>query len=252
MSIVVTALKILGLLFIFYILVLTVCALLADPRKTYTEESKLYRFLLNTATWVVLKCARVRIHVEGENRIPHDSRFLLVSNHLSNFDPIVTWYILRKYQLAFISKPENFKIPWFGRIIRKCCFLPIQRNDIALSIGTFHKAADLMKADSASVAVYPEGTRSKTGALQPFHSVVFYTAKVAKVPVTVMRIGGTPDIKKHFPLHHTDVYITIIETIPKEWVLANDIKNISERAEKDILKSEREMCFDEQDLLYPV
>ena len=55
-------------------------------------------------------------------KIPEGTRFVLVGNHQSKFDPILSWYILRKKDIAFISKPENFKQPIFGRIIRKCCF----------------------------------------------------------------------------------------------------------------------------------
>lgn len=65
----------------------------------------------------------IYIHTEGIDKIPKDGRFLFVSNHRSNFDPILTWYVLKDYDLAFISKAENFRIPIFGRIIRKCCFI---------------------------------------------------------------------------------------------------------------------------------
>ena len=65
----------------------------------------------------------------GIDKIPKDGRFLFVSNHRSIFDPILTWYVLKDYDLAFILKAENFRIPIFGRIIRKCCFMAIDREN---------------------------------------------------------------------------------------------------------------------------
>ncbi len=253
MNTVMLILKGIGITVILYVILLTVSSLLVNPKKTYEKENRYYRFLLNFSTAWALKCARVRIQAEGMDRLPPNGRFLLVSNHVSNFDPIVTWYALRAYRLAFISKPENFKVPWFGRIIRKCCFLPIQRKDVALSIDTFRQGAALMKNGSVSVAVYPEGTRSKTGDLLPFHPIVFYMAKAANVPVAVMRIDGTREIRRRFPWRSTEVQIRIIETIPVSWVAAHDMKEICLRAEDDILHPEmKEDSSSEQDLLYPV
>lgn len=94
-------------------------------------------------------------------KLPKNERFLLVCNHRSKFDPILTWYVLRDYNLAFISKPENF---------RRCCFMAIDRENPRNALKTIHQAAELIKQNEVSVAVYPEGTRSKTCELLPFHN----------------------------------------------------------------------------------
>ena len=110
-------------LLLIYLLFLGVCGLLVNPEKEYDKNSPFYRFLLDSATAAVMKLLRIRVHVSGAEKIPKDTKVLFVSNHRSNFDPIVTWYALKKWKIAFISKPSNFKIPFFGRIIRKCCFI---------------------------------------------------------------------------------------------------------------------------------
>lgn len=38
---------------------------------------------------------------------------MFVGNHRSNFDPIIEWLVLKPWDIAFISKGENFKIPFF-------------------------------------------------------------------------------------------------------------------------------------------
>ena len=197
-------------LFVLYVLLLAVSALLVDPESEYDREDPFYRFLLNSATVLGIVLLRIRVHASGIERIPRDAKILFVENHRSNFDPIVTWYALKKWKMAFISKPENFRIPLFGRIIRKCCFLPIDRENPRNAIVTIQKAAALLEKGTLSVGVYPEGTRSKTRELLPFHNGVFKIAQKAGAPIVVLCISGTENISKNTPFRPTDVYLDVV------------------------------------------
>ena len=176
-----------------YILLLCVSSLFVDRTREYERDSAFYRFLLNSATACALVICRLKVRVTRAEKLP-EGRFLFVCNHRSKFDPIISWYIFRKNHLAFISKPENFNVPVFGRFIRKCCFMAIDRSDARSSLGTFTKAAELMKNDVVSVGVYPEGTRNRDGSLLPFHDGVFIIARKADVPIVVAAIDVTEKI----------------------------------------------------------
>ena len=201
---------------ILYFLFLGVCALLVSPDKTYEKNSPFYRFLLESATAVAIKLLRIRVHISGIEKIPKDEKVLFVCNHRSNYDPLITWCALNKWKIAFVSKPENFKVPFFGRIIRKCCFLPIDRENPRKAIVTINKAAKLLKKQEVSVGIYPEGTRSKNCRLLPFHNGVFKIAQKAEVPIVVLSITGTEKIFKRTPFQHTDVYLDVLELFPSE------------------------------------
>ncbi|MBQ3147441.1 MAG: 1-acyl-sn-glycerol-3-phosphate acyltransferase [Oscillospiraceae bacterium] len=207
--------------FLLYVLFLGVCCLFIDPQKEYDKDSPFYRFLLDSATAAAIKLLRIRVHVSGAENIPKDAKVLFVSNHRSNFDPIITWYALKKWKLAFVSKPSNFKIPFFGRIIRKCCFLPIDRKNPKKAIVTINKAAKLLKEQEVSVGIYPEGTRSKTCVLLPMHNGVFKVAQKAEAPIVVLSITGTEKISGRTPFRPTDVYLDVLEVFPGE-----NIKNM--------------------------
>ena len=214
---------------ISFILLLLISSLFVDPKRDYQKNSKYYRWLLHTATNAVLKVLGVHIHVSGMEKVPKDTRFLLVSNHRSNYDPIVTWHVFRDYDLSFVSKPENFKIPMFGRIIRKCCFLPIDRENPKNAIVTINKAAELIKADTVSVGIYPEGTRSREENMLPFHNGVFKIAQKADVPIVVITVTGTDRICKRI-FRGTDVRVNILDVIPAEKVKAMKTAEIGELA----------------------
>ena len=132
---------------------------------------------------------------------------------------------MKKYDLAFISKPENFKIPWFGRIIRRCCFMPIDRSSARNAMESVTRAAGLLKANEVSIAVYPEGTRS-AGELLPFHNSVFKIAKWADVPIVAVTVTGTADISKRFPFRATDVHLQVVGVLNREYVAAHKTNEI--------------------------
>lgn len=215
-----------------YAIFTAVCSIFVDPGKEYEHNSRFYRFLLNSWTAVAIRLLRLRIKAVGLEKIPRDTRFVMVCNHRSNLDPIVTWYLLKDYDLAFISKPENFKIPFFGRIIRKCCFLPIDRVNPRNALRTIEKAAELIKNDEVSIGVYPEGTRNKSDAvLLPFHNGVFKIAQRADVPVVVATVKGTEQVSKRYPFRSTRIVFEVLDVIPPEELPARRTVELGKKIE---------------------
>ena len=210
-------------------------ALFVNPKKNYTNDSKLFRTILNAVSVIALKIMRVKIQVSGAEKLPHGQKLLFVGNHRSNFDPIITWYSLRDWKIAYISKASNFKIPIFGRIIRRCCFMAIDRESPRKAINTINQASELLKSKEVSVGVYPEGTRSKNGELLPFHNGVLRIAQKANASIAVVILKGTEKIHKNYPFHRTCVEMIIAEVIPSEQVsstrsaeLGDKVRNIIE------------------------
>ncbi len=224
-------------LFIVYVLIMTVSAYVIKPVE-YTHNSAYYRFLLTISHVWVFFVARIKVEVEGREKIPKGTRYLFVSNHRSNFDPLVAWRVFSKENLAFISKEGNFHVPWFGRIIRKCCCLAIDRHDPEKALVTIKKAADLLKRDEVSVGIYPEGTRSTTGELLPFHNAVFKIAQMAKVPIVVTTIEGTENICKNYIRRRTTVYLKVVDVISAQEVCeAHGTAAIGARVREDMIAS---------------
>lgn len=228
-------LGIIGLL-AFLFLFIGVCSLFADRNKVYDKESGFFRFLLTYSTAIASVLIRIRLRVTGREKLP-EGRFLLVSNHRSKFDPILTWLAFGKYHIAFISKPENFKVPIYGRIIRKCCFMAIDRENPREALKTINQAAKLMKNDEVSVGVYPEGTRNYGEGLLPFHNAVFKAAVKAEVPIVVMTIKGADKIQNNYPLHSSKVEIDVLETIEAERVKKMKTSQIGEYVSKIMIKN---------------
>ena len=219
------------------LLVLCISARCVDLNRQYEKESRWYRALLLIATAVTCIALRVRFHVSGKECVPKDGSFLLVCNHRSKFDPILTWFLFPKKKIVYLTKPENMQIPAFGRIVHRLRFIQIDRTSIGASAAAFRRGTELLQEPDTIVAVYPEGTRSLDCSLLPFHAVVFTMAKHAKVPVVVMSIRGTEKIKQNMPWHTSPVRFYFIETIPAEWIAQNKTRDLCARAERGIRAS---------------
>lgn len=228
----------LGILFVLflYVFFIFICSLFINPQKEYSHNSAFYRFLLNSASIAALKLLRIKVHTTGLEKLTANERPLFVCNHRSNFDPIITWCVLRKWQPAFISKAENFKVPIFGRFIRKCCFMAIDRENPRKAIVTINRAAKLLEKGEVSVGVYPEGTRSKSGVLLPFHNGVFKIAQKSNKPIVVLSISGTEKISKNLlKCKASHVYLDVLEVIPAEEVRKTKTDYIGEQVQNKIL-----------------
>lgn len=194
-------------------------ALLAafSRNRDYDKVSGFYRAVFMAYLRLALFFCRVKIRVTGKEKLDSLSgKFLLVGNHRSNFDPFVTAVALRNKNIAFISKPENFRVPFFGKIARKCLYTAIDRENPRNAIKTVNRTAELIKNGVISYGVYPEGTRGKGVNMLPFHDGVFKIAQKAGAPIVVVAIRGTEKIHKNAPRRKTVVNLDVVEIIGAE------------------------------------
>ena len=204
---------------VLHVLFVYICSLFINKNKYCEKPSKFCKFWMDKTINLLFDVFRIKVIVDGIEKLPTDRRFLFVSNHRSNFDPLICIDKLSKYNIAFISKPENFKLPIVGQFISRCCFLAIDRENARNAMKTIHKATDYVKNDIVSMAVYPEGTRSKTGELLDFKDGVFYIAKKVPCPIVVSTVKNTENAFKHIIIKQTKVYLNIIDIIePEEFV----------------------------------
>ena len=218
---------------LLFLLVLAVSCLFVDPKKPVETPSPYFRFLLNQFSKLAFDLGGVRVHAAGLERVPREGRFLLVSNHLFAFDPIVFYYAMPRAELAFVSKTENFSLPIVAQVMRKILCLPLDRNNDREALKAILKAIQFLKEDKASIAVFPEGGTSKSGLLQPFRNGAFKIAQKAGVPIVVCALTNTKAILKNMFRRKTDVYLDVLDVVPASEVTAHKTTaEISDRVHK--------------------
>ena len=211
------------LYFIFWVCV----AQTVDITRPIQEQKPIYRYGVADIATALCSYAHVHTEVRGKELLPKDRRFLMVCNHRAAFDPIVKASVLKDYNLAFITKPSNLQIPLIASLAYGAGFIPLNRENDREALKSILQAIDYLKRDLCSMVVYPEGTRTKTGKLLPFHAGSFKIAQKAKVPVVVAAIQGTENVGKNFPFRRTDVQLDVLEVIPAEKVKAMTTQDLS-------------------------
>ena len=201
-----------------------------DKNKPVERQSELCRRGIANMASFVDAYLRVKVTVTGMEKLPKDSRFLFICNHLSMADPIVVWDKLRDYNISFIGKPSLSKLPILWRLAYGAGCLAIDRENDREALKTIITAANYLKKDICAMGIYPEGTRSKDGKMLPFRAGAFKIAQKANVPLVIASISGTDKIKRRCPLRSTRVNLNILEVIPAEKVKSLGTAELSEYA----------------------
>ena len=127
-----------------------------------------------------------RIKVEGRKNVPKGG-CLIVSNHVSFMDPTtVGWAVAR--EIYYLGRKSLFKPPFWSWFLPICNVLPIERD--GHDIGGLRRIIKMLKAGHA-VLLFPEGTRSPDGGIQPAEPGAGLVALKAGVCILPVRVFGT-------------------------------------------------------------
>lgn len=127
-----------------------------------------------------------RIRIEGRENVPSGG-CLIVSNHVSFMDPTtVGWAVAR--EIYYLGRKSLFKPPFWSWFLPICNVLPIERD--AHDIAGLRRIIKMLKEGHA-VVLFPEGTRSTDGAIQPAEPGAGLVALKAGVPILPVRVFGT-------------------------------------------------------------
>lgn len=181
-------------------------AFMAKDAKDTSKRSLLKRY--NRLRYLVLRLNndfRIDSYVEGYSKIrslqEEGVTFLLVSNHMSDYDPLYSLSFLTR-PISFVAKEETKKFPFIGKAIASVDGLFLPRSDLRTSLGIMKTLEERLRCGFSNYLIYPEGTRNKdpehTDSL-PFHPGSFKSAMRANVVIVPMALYGTFRVLKAAP-----------------------------------------------------
>ncbi len=131
----------------------------------HQKSVEVFNFFI-LAGWYVMGCS---VKFTQKVALPADRTIIFICNHQSMFDiPGIIWF-LRKYTPKFVSKKELARgIPGISYNLRVGNAALIDRNDPKQAIAEILRFAKHIYENKFSAAIFPEGTRSRTGKLKPF------------------------------------------------------------------------------------
>ena len=200
------------LLFLIMLIVLFFIGLFFNMNKSNDKPSKFALFFVNNINYLLCKLARVKIKVNNKDLMPNED-VIIVTNHISNFDPMVVMKTYHRKKIYCITKYGNLKIPLCGPYIYKAGFIPINRENPKEGVKAIKKAVSYLDNKIGSIYICPEGTRSKDGRLHEFHPGSFKLALWSNKPIVVISVKNTNMIHKNFPFKRTNVELNVLKVI---------------------------------------
>jgi len=154
--------------------------------------SQWFYFHSRVLSGFIFKLVGLKLHVsmsESAQKIMKDKKAVcFFSNHTSMLDiPAVVF--VSKVQTGFVAKAVVRKIPAINLLAKamKCVF--IDRSNRQDSINGIRNGVKILESGH-SMLVFPEGTRSKTGAIAPFKPGSFRLAMESHTPIIPVTIKG--------------------------------------------------------------
>ena len=125
--------------------------------------------------------------VYNPERVPLEGPVILASNHASFLDPPLVGSRLRR-GINYLARESLFRFPVLGWVLRKWNSVPVDREGGGAA--GLRAILDRLLAGGA-IILFPEGTRTRTGDLQPARSGIGLTVIKSAAPVVPVRVFGT-------------------------------------------------------------
>ena len=205
-----------------------------DPRKRLLHQFTCFWASLYTwfnPAWPVT--------IEGREKIDPARAYVIVANHQSLLDILVFFRLFNHYK--WVSKVENFSLPFIGWNMRLNDYIPLKRGDKASIVQMLVLCRETL-AGGNSIMMFPEGTRSVNGRLRRFKDGAFEVAKESGVPILPIVVTGTANAlpKRGFVLRgRHSIHIQVLDAIPADSFADESVEDLTLRV-RDLIATELE------------
>ena len=134
----------------------------------------------------VLVSMLFHLRAYNQEQLPESGGALLLSNHQSYMDPLLIGVAVRR-RLTFMAREPLFRNPLFSALIRALGAFPVRQG--APDKSSIRQAILLLKS-GRFVVLFPEGTRSWDGSVQPIRGGFQLLVRRANVPVIPVALAG--------------------------------------------------------------
>lgn len=223
------ALLLVGLLTIVLGVVAVIVA--AVRPSSHFIDRRIIRFWARFFLW----SAGFDLEVSGAENIDESRAYVFVSNHESDAD-IPCHFLACRVPIRFLAKKELYRVPLLGFYMRRLGFIEVDRQARAAGMESVNRQVADAVSYGRSLMIYPEGTRSRDGALQAFKKGAFRIAIDTGLDVIPLAVEGSweawPPGSKI--IRGGTVKVTVGEPISVDGLTAADIEQLRNRAYEEV------------------
>ncbi|MGA9275311.1 lysophospholipid acyltransferase family protein [Ilumatobacter sp.] len=167
-------------------------------------------------------------HTSGT--LPDDMRrpYVVVANHESFVDMLLISHL--PTEMKWLSKVEIMKLPFMGWMMRLSRDIPLVRGEKKSAVAALDECRERLSCN-VSVMIFPEGSRSNTGDLNPFAAGAFKLAIEGQYPILPMAVHGTRDClrKNDWRQGRAVAEVRVLEPIPTAGLTKKDLPELRDR-----------------------
>jgi 1-acyl-sn-glycerol-3-phosphate acyltransferase len=161
-----------------------------DPNLSGTRRWKHVAFLSARAMLLPILRLLLRMRIHGLKNVPRHGGAVVICNHLGWFDPVLLLAASPR-PIMFMAKAEFLNLPVLRWFALQAGAFPVKRGRPDLNA---LRHAQHLLGDGMLVGMFPEGTRSKTGALQQPFAGASMVAMRSRAPLIPCILIGTEDL----------------------------------------------------------
>ena len=204
-----------------------------------TLKGRVFRRVSKIYSRVALFALGVDVACRGLENIDSRKPYVFMSNHASHADSPALAAVI-PHPLHWVFKKELSKIPVFGWVLLACGQIMVDRSDPEKSKAALQEALSGLSGNN-SVMIYPEGTRSRDGNLQPLKKGGFRMAVQAGLPIVPVRVSGTREIVAagSLRIRPGNVRVELFPPVPTAGMEMADLPEIMRRVREAMLSGRR-------------
>lgn len=181
-----------------------------------------------------------RLHIKGREQFDKNKKYILLANHASMFDIIaITAFFPR---VAWFGHERLLKVPVFSKMLRMTDYIPMTMANIRNTRRMVEQLIE--KSSSRTIAIFPEGTRTLNGKINPFYRGFIYLLRASETDILPVTLNGfyrlKPKNRRHINFGARLEVIIHAPIAGKELVPLED-KEIIDRIKRVIESASTEM-----------
>ena len=182
--------------------------------------------------------------IQGAENIDKNKPYVMVINHNSACDIFTAYKIPLNFH--WVSKREVFWVPFMGPLLSIHGDIPIERGNPKKAMSKVSRLGKLWLSRGATVAIFPEGTRSKDGEIHNFKLGAFNLAKEAGVEILpVVMTGTNTSIKSNKMVNWGNrVAIRVLEPVSVEEIASMGTKELTLKVQERMVTALAELRED--------
>src|ERR1700674_1456060 len=166
---------------------LVLLGIFIDPRRNDGAQRMLCR--------IVMKLAGVHLVVRRAPGFDPARTCFLLTNHVNLFDPFVLYATIPQF-FRGLELESHFRIPVYGWMMKRFGNVPVPDHNRPSDTKRMWRLTRAALDSGVSLAVFPEGQRTRNGRLGPFKDGVFRMAMKFGTPIVPVSVVGAFEFNK--------------------------------------------------------